>query len=122
MSKLFSLKNSLDTVALLIASVALVQVFYQFIIGKHFIIPTAILFICILFGNLARYGIGGALWAKRMLFWFGFLVSCYLFFALFHAQTFPRVMGSAFLPVFITLFVVFAALTALYKKANNLRL
>ena len=112
----------MELVAVLIAAVALVQVFYQFIVGKHFIIPTAILFIRILFGNLARYGMQGALWAKRMLFWFGLLVSCYLFFALFHAQTFPQMMGSAFLPVFIVLFVVFSTLTALYKSSNALSL
>lgn len=122
MSKLFSLKYSMELLAVLVSFAAFLQVLYQFVVGKHFVIPTAILLVCILFGNLARYGLRDALWAKHILFWIGFTLSCYLFFALFHAQTFPRVMGNAFLPVFVPLFLVVAALTVFYKKTNNLKL
>ncbi len=122
MGKLFSLKYSLEAIATLIAAVAFVQVLYQFVIGKHFIIPTAILFICVLFGNLARYGLRDAAWAKHMLFWFGFIFSSYLFFAIFFAKTFRVWMGAAFEPVFIVLFLVVAFLTFQYKCRNSLAL
>lgn len=119
---MFSLKNSMELVATLIAAIALLQVLYQFVIGKHFVIPTAILFICVLFGNLARYGLRGALWAKHMLFWLGFIFSCYLFFAIFFAQRFRVMLEGAFLPVFVVLFVLFAFLTVQYKQKNKLKL
>lgn len=122
MKKLFSLKHSLELVASFISAVAFVQVLYQFIVGKHFVIPTAILFVCVLFGNLARYGMRGASWAKHVLFWFGFIFSCYLFFAIFFAQRFRVMLEGAFLPVFIVLFALFAFLTVGYKQKNNLRL
>lgn len=122
MSKLFSLKHSLELLAALIALVALAQVLYQFIVGQHYIIPTMILVPCILFGNLARHGLLGAAWAKHILFWFGCVLSCLLFFALFFAQTPPRILGAAFLPVFIPLFAAMVFLTTSYKKRNNIRL
>ena len=122
MKSLFSLRHSLELTAVIIAAVSFVQVLYQFVIGKHFVIPTAILFICVLFGNLARYGMRGAAWAKHLLFWFGFIFSCYLFFAIFFAQRFRVIFGDAFLPIFIALFVLFAFLTLQYKRANKLAL
>ena len=95
MRQLFSLRHSLELTAVVIAAIAFVQVLYQFIIGKHFVIPTAILFICVLFGNLARYAMRGMLWAKHLLFWFGFIFTCYLFFAIFFAQRFRVMLGDA---------------------------
>jgi hypothetical protein len=112
----------MELLAGLVAFAAFLQVLYQFIVGKHFIIPTAILLVCVLFGNLARYGLRDALWAKHILFWYGFILSCYLFFALFWAAAFRRILGDAFLPVFVPLFVVVAVLTVFYKKTNNLKL
>jgi len=122
MKQLFSLRHSLELTAIAISAVAFVQVLYQFVVGKHFVIPTAILFICVLFGNLARYGVRGMLWAKHILFWFGFILSCYLFFAIFFAQRFRVILGDAFLPIFIVLFALFAFLTLQYKRANKLTL
>jgi len=69
MSEKLSLRNSLDIVAALIAALAFIGVLQSFLIGKHFIIPTMILFFGILFGNLARYGFRGYAWAKHILFW-----------------------------------------------------
>lgn len=122
MKKLLSPKHTLEMTAAAISAVAFVQVLYQFIFGRHYIIPTMILFVCILFGNLARHGMRGALWAKHMLFWFGVILSGLLFFGIFFAQTPKVVLGQAFLPTFIALFVLFAFLTFQYKRSNQLTL
>lgn len=122
MKKLLSPKYSLEMTAIAISAVAFVQVLYQFIVGRHYIIPTMILFICVLFGNLGRHGLNDKLWAKHVLFWFGVILSSFLFFGIFFAQTPKQVLGGAFLPVFIALFALYAFLTLQYKRTNKLAL
>lgn len=53
MNRKMSLHHSLDLVAAVIAFAAILGVLQTFIIGKHFTIPTMILFFAVLFGNLA---------------------------------------------------------------------
>jgi hypothetical protein len=120
MKKLFSAENSLEAVAALFALGALLGVAQTFIIGKHFVIPTMILVIAILFGNLARFGAKGQRWAKHTLFWIFFVMACHTFFALFWAATPREMLGQMFLPVYGLFFVVFAVLCWSYSRKNVL--
>ena len=120
MKKWFSLQYSLDTVAAIIAVAGLAGVLQTFIIGKHFVIPTMILAATILFANLARFGYRDNAFAKNVLFWFGVLVACHAFFALFWAKTPREILGAAFLPVYGSAFVVFALLSWQYARRNRL--
>ena len=120
MRKWFSLQYSLDTVAALLAIAGLGGVLQTFVIGQHYIIPTLLLLATLLLGNLARYGYRDNPFAKNVLFWFGFLLTCHCFFALFWAETPREVLGGAFLPVYGSAFVVFALLTWQYPRRNKL--
>ena len=120
MKKWFSLQYSLDTVAAIVAVAGLAGVLQTFIIGKHFVIPTMILAATILFANLAGFGYRDNAFAKNVLFWFGVLVACHAFFALFWAKTPREILGAAFLPVYGSAFVVFALLSWQYARRNRL--
>ena len=120
MNKVFSLRYSLDTVAALLAIAGFVGVLQTFIIGKHYIIPTMLLTVTILLGNIARAGYRDNLVAKQILFWLGVLLTCHAFFALFWAHTPREVLGSAFYPVYGILFVLFAYLTWQYSRHNRI--
>ena len=120
MKKWFSLQYSLDTVAAIVAAAGFAGVLQTFIIGKHFIIPTMLLAATILFANLARFGYRDNAFAKNLLFWFGVLVTCHAFFALFWAKTPREILGSAFLPVYGAVFVIFALMSWQYARRNKL--
>ncbi len=120
MKNLFSMENSLELVATLITIGALLGVLQTFIIGKHFVIPTMILFLAIVFGNLARFGLRGERWAKQLLFWIFFLATCHAFMALFWAKTPRELLGDAFLPVYGAVFVVLGVLCFLYARRHAL--
>ncbi len=121
MKKLFSAENSLEAVAALFALGATLGVMQTFIIGRHFVIPTMILVIAVLFGNLARFGMQGQRWAKHTLFWIFFLMCCHTFFALFWAATPRALLGQMFLPVYGLVFIALAILCQSYWKKNALR-
>ena len=118
----FSLKNTWDLVAALLAVATFIAAMHQFVIGQHYIIPTMILFWCVLFGNLARYGLRGTTWAKYILFWFGFLMTCMSFMGIFMAKQPKETLGAAFLPVAIVIFILVAFLTWQYRQKNELAL
>ncbi len=120
MKNAFSLKNSLDLIAVLIALVAALAVLQTFVIGKHYLIPTMVLFWGVLFGNLARYGLQGHAWAKQILFWIFFIFTVHLFFALFFSVKYREILGSAFEFVIGIMFLIFAILTFSYAKGNAL--
>ena len=120
MKKWFSLQYSLDTVAAIVAVAGFAGVLQSFVIGKHFIIPTMLLAATILFANLARFGYRNNAFAKNLLFWFGVLVTCHAFFALFWAKTPREILRGAFLPVYGSIFVIFALLTWRYATSNRL--
>lgn len=120
MRKLFSIENSLDAVAALLAALAVLGVLQTFIIGKHFVIPTMVLVLAVVFGNLARFGINGQRWAKFMLFWIFFIMASHAFFALFWARTPREMLGDAFLPVYGLVFIVLAVLCWFYARRNRL--
>ncbi|MDH5345830.1 MAG: hypothetical protein OEW59_08715 [Gammaproteobacteria bacterium] len=122
MKKLFSIENSLEALAILITVAALLGVLQTFLIGRHFVIPTMILLLALLFGNLARFGLRGERWAKHMLFWLFLLMACHAFFALFWAADARpgALFGAAFYPVYGGFLVVTGGLCAAYARRNRL--
>ena len=120
MKKLLTLKHSLDLLAAIIASAALLGVLQTFIIGKHFVIPTLLLVLAVFFGNLARSSMRGERWAKHVLFWTFFIATCHAFFALFWAVTPREMLGDAFLFVYGAVFLIVGVLTWQYAKRNEL--
>jgi uncharacterized membrane protein len=120
MKNLFSLKHSLELLAALVAVGALFGVMQTFVIGKHFVIPTLILILAVLFANLARYGLRGERWAQHVLFWIFLIATCHAFFALFWAKTPREILGEAFLYVYGAAFVILAILCWQYAKKNDI--
>lgn len=122
MNDALSLKSSWDLLALLAAALSFAAAMYQFVVGQHYMIPTAILLWTVLFGNLARWGLKGQRWAKYVLFWFGVLMTAMAFMGLFFAQQPKVLLGNLFLPVWGALFLVVLWLTWQYKRQNRLAL
>ena len=120
MKKLFSLEHSLELLAWLVTAAALLGVLQTFIIGKHFVIPTMILLLAVLFGNFARFAMQGQKWAKHVLFWIFFVAACHAFFALFWAKTPREMLGDAFIYVYGADFLLLSFLSWQYAKRNSL--
>lgn len=120
MNRFFSLRNSLDLIAAVIAVAALVTVIQTFVIGRHYVIPTMILFIVIVFGNLARFGVRGAPWAKQLLFWIFLLSAGHAFFALFWAAKPREIFGAAFPYLYGGYLVLITALLIPYASQNSI--
>jgi len=120
MKNLLSLKHSLESLTALIAVMAFLGVLQTFIIGKHFVIPTMVLALAVLFGNLARSGMRGDRLAKQIIFWIFFVATCHAFFALFWAATPREILGAAFLYVYGAAFVVLGFLSWQYAARNEL--
>ncbi len=122
MKKLFSLDNSLEALAALIALAAALGVLQAFVIGKHFVIPTMILLLAFYFGNLARAGLNGERWAKHLLLWTFLLAVFHTFFALFWAADARpgALFGAAFYPVYGGFFVIVGGLCINYAKRHSL--
>ena len=115
-----SLKYSMELIVSLLTLVALLGVLQTFLVGRHFIIPTVILTIAVILGNLARYGYRDQSWAKHMLFWFGLIFTLHAFFALFWAKTYRELLGGAFEYVCTAVVVIMAVLTWQYARRNAL--
>ena len=120
MKKLFSLKHSLDLLAVIVTIAALLGVIQTFIIGQHFVIPTMLLVLVVLFGNLAGSSMRGERWAKHILFWIFFNATCHAFFALFWAKTPREMLGDVFLFVYGAAFIMLGFLTWQYAKRNDI--
>lgn len=120
MNNKLSLQHSFDLIAATIAVGAFLGVLQTFVIGKHFIIPTMMLFFCVLFGNLARYGLQGRVWAKQILFWIFFIFTWHAFFALFWAKKYREIFGDSFEYVFSGIVLIFAFLLFRYAKKTNI--
>jgi small-conductance mechanosensitive channel len=69
MKRLLSIEYGLEGLAALLSLLAVMGVLHTFVIGQHFVIPTLILLMAVLFGNLARFGLNDQRWAKHLLFW-----------------------------------------------------
>ena len=122
MKKAFALEYSMETLCVLLTVLSGTAVLHQFLIGKHFIIPTAILIVPLITGNVARYGYRNQRWAKYLAFWIGVLMTCHWFFALFYAQTLRAVLGASFEPVAAVITLLLAFLSAQYFRRNQLSL
>lgn len=122
MGKAFSLRYSLETLCVFLTLLGLAAVLHQFIVGRHFIIPTALLVFPLLTGNVARHGYRDRPWAKHVAFWIGVLLTCHWFFALFWAQTLRQMLGGAFEPVALVVTLLLAYLTFQYRRRNALAL
>ena len=122
MKKLLSMENSLEALATLFAFGAILGVLQSFIVGKHFVIPTMILFLAIIFGNLARFGLRGKRWARHVLFWLFLLMTCHAFFALFWAgDARPGALfGAAFYPLYGGFLVIVGGLCLAYARRHRL--
>ena len=120
MKKLFSLKHSLELLAVLITAGALLGVLQTFIIGRHFIIPTMILVLAVFFGNLARFGLQGQRWDQHALFWVFAIAACHAFFALFWAKTPRELLGEAFIVIYGADFLLLSFLSWQYARRNEL--
>ncbi len=118
MNKL-NLRHGLDWLIATFAVFALAGVLQTFIIGKHFIIPTVLLVITILLSNLAWYGFKQVKWAQHLNFWFGFILTCHCFFALFWAKKYRDVLGNAFEPVAVVVTLLLFTITWLYASKNK---
>ena len=119
MKKLFSLEHSLELLASIVAILATLGVLQTFIIGKHFVIPTMIMILAVIFGNLARFAMLGKIWAKHVLFWIFFVAAGHTFFALFWAKTPRDLLGSAFNFVYGAQFLLLSFLSWQYAKKNR---
>ena len=120
MIRKLSLKYSMELVATIFAVLAMLGVVQTFIIGKHFIIPTMILTVAVLLGNLARYGYQDQPWAKQTLFWFGVIVTCHAFFALFWAKAYRAALGASFETICVAFIAVMAFLVFQFARRNSL--
>jgi hypothetical protein len=120
MKRLFSLKYTFDHLAALVAAGALIGVVQTFVIGKHYLIPTMILVLAVLFGNLARYGYRDQAWAKVVLYWIGVILNFHVFFALFWSVKYRAILGEAFEYLFAPLTLVLAYLLWQYARRNEL--
>ncbi len=122
MKRLFSLSYSLEALAALISIGAGIGVLQTFFIGKHFVIPTLVLLLAILFGNLARFGLKDQRWAKHLLFWIFLLAVCHVLFALVWAPDARpgQFFGAAFYPLYGGFALGVGTLCVLYARRNNL--
>jgi hypothetical protein len=120
MGNKISLKNSFDLIFAILSALGFLAVIQTFVIGKHYIIPTAILFITILISNLSYYGFKNKRVAKKMLFWIFFIFDIHLFFALFYSVKYRAWLGDSFEIICISLLLFFSYLIVQYNKRNQL--
>jgi hypothetical protein len=116
----FKWANSLALIAAFASALGIFAVLYTFILGRHYIIPTAILADVVILANLAFFGIQGRKWAQYFLFWLLALLCAHTFFALFWARTPPEVLGSAFLPLYLSVCLLSGVLAWQYAGSNQL--
>jgi hypothetical protein len=115
-----SLRNSFDLIFAILAAIGLIAVLQTFIIGQHYIIPSVILVVTVILGNIARYGFLGQTWAKQLLFWSGFLFTAHAFFALFFSKRYREIFGGAFEPACVVVILLFGYLVIEYGRRNRL--
>jgi tellurite resistance protein TehA-like permease len=120
MKRWLSLGNSFDLMFAALAIAGLLATLQTFAIGRHYIIPSAVLAVTVLVGNIARYGFRNHIWAKQILFWCGFLFTAHAFMALFFSQRYREILGDAFEPVCGVVFALFAFLTWQYARRNGI--
>ena len=120
MRNYFNLNHSFDSIILIMVILGFCSVIQTFIFGKHYIIPTALLSVSIIFGNLTYYGFQENRIAKKILFWLFFTLTAHLFFALFFSVKYRAILGSYFEPICILNIVIFGYLLFKYNEENKL--
>ena len=120
MRKIVSVENSFDLIIGAIAFIGFFAVLETFIFGKHYIIPTAILFVTILLANLSFYGYRNNRIAKKIMFWLFFLLDMHLFFALFFSVKYRALLGNYFEIVCSLLVLILSYMLLKYQKQNEL--
>ncbi|GAB3112299.1 hypothetical protein [Pseudomaricurvus hydrocarbonicus] len=120
MEKTLNFSNTLDWFMAALAVIVGVAVLQTFILGQHYIIPTVLLVLTVLLGNLAWYGLHQAAWAKRVNFWCGLLLTAHFFFALFWSKKYRELLGDQFEWVCAAAVLVVGLLTWLYATKNRL--
>jgi len=115
-----SLRYSFDWLFALAAAAAAAAVLQTFVVGRHYIIPSVILTLAVLLGNVACYGFRDRAWAKVVLFWCGFLATAHFFMALFFSKKYRELLGGAFEPVCVAVVIVLALLTWQYARQNRI--
>ncbi|MCB1685437.1 MAG: hypothetical protein R3E82_10570 [Pseudomonadales bacterium] len=120
MKQRLSLQYAFELIFALITLAAVIAVLQTFVIGQHYIIPSVILVIAVVTGNLAWHGFQDRIWAKQILFWSGFLFTAHAFFALFWSKRYRELLGDSFEWVCGAVFVVFAFLVYQYAVRNRL--
>jgi hypothetical protein len=118
--KKLTLSHGLDWLLGAFTLIGTVAVIQTFVIGKHFIIPTMILVMVVILGNLAWYGLQQKKWAQYMNFWVGVLLTSHCFFALFWAKKYREILNDAFEPVAIIMTLLLFFLTWFYATKNSL--
>lgn len=116
----FSLRYAYELLFTAISIAAVLAVLETFVIGRHYLIPSAILVIAVLCGNLAWWGFRDKIWAKYLLFWIGFLFTCHAFFALFFSVRYRELLGDYFEVTCATVVVIFTFITVQYARKNLL--
>lgn len=120
MKERLSLQYSFELIFALIALIAGLAVLQTFIIGQHYIIPSVILVIAVITGNLAWHGFHDRPWAKQILFWCGFLFTSHAFFALFFSKRYRELLGDSFEWVCGAVVIIFGFLVVQYARRNRL--
>jgi signal peptidase I len=120
MKNYIKLNHSFDLIVSLLVTLGILLVVQTFIIGHHYIIPTGILMLSVIFGNLVYYGFKNNRFAKKILFWLFFVFTLHLFFALFFSVKYRTILGNSFEPVCIINILVFSYLLIQYERKNNL--
>jgi hypothetical protein len=116
MIKKLSLKYPLEWISFAAAAIAALVVFYTFIFGQHYIIPTIALVNTVILANIAYYGMQDRRWARTILFWVATITSAHAFFSLFWAKAPREILGDAFLPIYGCVFFIFGFLAWTYRK------
>ncbi|MFT4939753.1 MAG: hypothetical protein ACI88A_002798 [Paraglaciecola sp.] len=120
MQKKFLLDTSLDWLMAFFTFLGILAVLQTFMIGKHYIIPSVLLVVTVILGNLAWFGLRRAKWANLINFWCGFLLTAHCFFALFWSVKYREILGEKFEFVFVPLTLLLFFLILMYAKHNKL--
>ena len=120
MKKIISVENSFDLIIGVLAFIGFLAVLQTFIFGKHYIIPTAILFVTIMLANLSFYGFRKNRIAKKIMFWLFLLLDVHLFFALFFSVKYRALLGNYFEIVCSFLVLILSYMLLKYQKQNEL--
>lgn len=106
----------LEWISMAAACAVGVAVIYTFVIGKHYVIPTALLVMAIVLANIGYHGLQNRLWARSLLFWIGAVIFAHTFFALFWAKAPRDLLGQGFIPVYSFVCLLFGYLALRYVR------